>query len=716
MEDDQRKTFLQIDTWPDGTRGRLCNHIERAQSVVTRRSNLRKWAQRLRVLQPAPPGSAHEFELVQRQPGRPYIAVSYRWQDTSTFPPSLIAPVRLLEARTNVVRESRARPDVIRRAFRYALSVGIDYVWIDQECIEQDDPVDKENGIQSMDLVYRGAYRTVALLGQYINDESDVVVLFNLMKDLQAAFYHLQKNSGNWPVKTLKGTALTSNLLTAVFMDLWFTRSWTHQEFICASNIVLAVCWDQTVAHQHWSFLQSEMVLPETLHPTRRGETEPVHTQTTPGEWIISELAYSALVGDLLRAETPIEIRNGIRIPLEVAESLIYQEGCRLVATVFSPKILHENGTSKTSDDISSVHAVEVFRTLADKQNHRVADRLAIVSNICNYPWGLNVDFVESEDLSFVACSLALSLLNGDPSLLIRLGEETDRAPVEQKYHGGWIPPEDLTFQELDIYPDFNPRAQNPMIVQDSVLLSDGCLLKVKEFTGLSPLREAVEPIIAELPPDDEMTAKMDYELSFEIQIKLVRLVLPLLLEINHMELFEAIVSHVSRERTTAEFEQLMQQLRLQLSGDEQDCWPSGDWARDVTELRGYDKRLYYVCSRVAHGLPILCAFPTDKDGVPNNLPVSIVFGPLEPTPSWIFLPSGLSRYRMIPGFAWAVLVREDAATDDMIKRSEERLQGIMVRESKPNISRLQLQVTGLVEAAWSDRFPEPGRRMHYIY
>jgi hypothetical protein len=65
---------------------------------------------------------------------------------------------------SNGMRKGRVPRDIMDRALRYAANKGLSFIWIDQECIEQDNPVEKELAIQSMHLVYRRSEYPLGLL------------------------------------------------------------------------------------------------------------------------------------------------------------------------------------------------------------------------------------------------------------------------------------------------------------------------------------------------------------------------------------------------------------------------------------------------------------------------------------------------------------------------------------------------------------------------
>lgn len=53
-------------------------------------------------------------------------------------------------------------------AVAYAEAQNIIAIWIDQECNDQDDPGEKENAVQVMDIVYQEADDAIAILEVYL--------------------------------------------------------------------------------------------------------------------------------------------------------------------------------------------------------------------------------------------------------------------------------------------------------------------------------------------------------------------------------------------------------------------------------------------------------------------------------------------------------------------------------------------------------------------
>ncbi|KAK4224083.1 heterokaryon incompatibility protein-domain-containing protein [Podospora fimiseda] len=192
VADDSRVPLHQI------AGGDILGEIERAQrrSVFSASSTL-PWMDRMRYV----PGPGRLF-------AEPYVAISYRWglrpnqQDPLTIkvPPRKDHPV---------FRKARASRDVLLRSLEYAEANGSKRIWIDQECIHQDDEDDKKDAMQNMHLVYRQATTTLVLLGRHVETAKDIAALHSLLRNVEEA----------------------RDLKSRLMADPWFTRAWTTQEF-----------------------------------------------------------------------------------------------------------------------------------------------------------------------------------------------------------------------------------------------------------------------------------------------------------------------------------------------------------------------------------------------------------------------------------------------------------------------------------------------------
>lgn len=113
-----------------------------------------------------------------------YLAVSYCWDSFECVNGREDHP--RYSIRTNRgLRPSRTPTRVLDRSIFYAIIHDIRFIWIDQECIEQDNPLDLEHGVQCMDQVYRSADYSIGLLNTEISSHSVFHTLTHLVSDVR---------------------------------------------------------------------------------------------------------------------------------------------------------------------------------------------------------------------------------------------------------------------------------------------------------------------------------------------------------------------------------------------------------------------------------------------------------------------------------------------------------------------------------------------------
>jgi hypothetical protein len=198
--------------------GRLSKHIERAQQLMFHESQIHHWVQNLRFVVPVAnaDGFDYNFELVESSDGdddakdESYIAVSYCWTTNTSKGgrPLRIQVPSKNQPKVKETRDVRAPPNILRRSLEFAAARGIKKVWIDQECVHQDDEEDKKVAIQCMHLVYRRAAITLIVLGDHVRTAEDVPAISNIMQH-----------------------GVHEEIRDRVLGDRWFSRAWTTQEY-----------------------------------------------------------------------------------------------------------------------------------------------------------------------------------------------------------------------------------------------------------------------------------------------------------------------------------------------------------------------------------------------------------------------------------------------------------------------------------------------------
>lgn len=96
-------------------------------------------------------------------------------------------------------------------------------IWIDQCCIDQQDPLDKQLIIGSMDLFYKSARKVVVLLEDVSISKAEKVLL--------------QYTSVDWKPNNADLNAL-SHILICILSARWFERAWCSHELQLSSDLV----------------------------------------------------------------------------------------------------------------------------------------------------------------------------------------------------------------------------------------------------------------------------------------------------------------------------------------------------------------------------------------------------------------------------------------------------------------------------------------------
>ncbi|KAI9878596.1 MAG: hypothetical protein M1830_000456 [Pleopsidium flavum] len=385
---------------------------------------------------------------------REYVAVSYCWgqQGGSRDPAAggLDATPYLVQTK-QAVREAR-NPSVLEKAIKYAADHDVGLIWIDQDCIQQDNAQEKEEQIQSMHMVYRMSNWPLPWLGTRTTHQAYVNALIALMDKREVD-------------SSLTGSVI--DLMDLIGRNLYFTRAWTLQEAMSAeSKIVVSIPCD-----------------------LRLEQTNSLGS--TAGE---------------IQLEAPEELEDAPRAKMKSAMH-------HLVNTCFTQG---GSGNLSSAINRWIMNAAKATSYLDLRKNTRVPHRIAILGNMCGYRVRLSTVALEPDAYSFSTCALALALLNGDTSLLngyreAALGLEGDQNSVlnpaklceiassadkhaEPQPHGfSWCPPRTGRLAHLPYTPE-KPRDTlfrlRTVAFESRGLLTDGFLWMIDTRIDLPGLKE----------------------------------------------------------------------------------------------------------------------------------------------------------------------------------------------------------------------------------
>ena len=99
-------------------------------------------------------------------------------------------------------------------------------IWIDQCCINQQDPLEKRIAIGSMDLLYKSARKVVVILEDVDISEAEKVLLQNI--------------DGEWEPKMADLDAL-AQVLIRILSARWFNRAWCSHELQLSNDLVFLI-------------------------------------------------------------------------------------------------------------------------------------------------------------------------------------------------------------------------------------------------------------------------------------------------------------------------------------------------------------------------------------------------------------------------------------------------------------------------------------------
>ncbi|KAI0175633.1 hypothetical protein GGR52DRAFT_589431 [Hypoxylon sp. FL1284] len=315
--------------------------------------------------------------------GRDYIAVSYTWQASEQEEGRAEADEEASEdgASGRYLIESRragelpvasdVRDTVWSRVLNYADHMGCQNIWIDRECVDQEDEAEQEAAIQSMHLVYSLSRRPVALLTREIETAEELDLLTNLMcGDI---------GEGD--------ETATLSLLDDITSNLWWTRAWTFQEDYRASARMTLL-----IPHHRSLEVRKQTTVDETGRPI---------LGSVGGEVCIKSMEFKARATELclLYRKKP-EAR-------EVCDKILK------AAAKYNILLKDEHSPSSLSS-ISRSMSPSIISDVISRGITLDSDHLAVIANCCGYSTRLDTNALNASGSSLSLSILALYLLNGE--------------------------------------------------------------------------------------------------------------------------------------------------------------------------------------------------------------------------------------------------------------------------------------------------------------
>lgn len=271
-------------------------------------------------------------------------------------------------------RPSKVRYYVLRRAAAYMRYEKVENLWIDEECIAQEDIEERKRAINEMDWLYHHGSHPFGMLTRIVKEEFELYLLAQI---LQGHMLFRCKYSGQVLLKkgiTAKVWAAIQ-LLDEITSDIWWNRAWIYQENYHGGEYM-------------------NLLMP---HERKFESLKLKHADlfgTLEGELVIESIGFSEVLTDLclafIRSSRPGFYKG-------VANRIISRAG-RYSA-------LLETQSSMSPTIIADVGKRDVTKHL---------DRLSIIANCCSYNYRLHSDKLENKRYSVSLATLVLFLLNGE--------------------------------------------------------------------------------------------------------------------------------------------------------------------------------------------------------------------------------------------------------------------------------------------------------------
>ena len=262
----------------------------------------------------------------------------------------------------------------------------------DQECIDQEDPVDKELGIQAMDKIYKRAYLSIGLLQGTVESQESLDSLALLVDSSR------WDNSSASPTELQAMAAKLLPFFELVAGDPWHTRAWVLQEaFSSGSRMNLLLRRTAGVSVKGVAGISHILSVTEIV----------IHMDTLLMVFTYAHAFFSKLC---LITQEQEPLNNRCVVLLKLLRNILHGE----------ERFIECKWTNQSEDNRPrrSCNAAVAVTYLHSRDNTRIADRLAIIANLCDNRFRLNTSEVEKHHRYLGACVLALALINQDFSLL----------------------------------------------------------------------------------------------------------------------------------------------------------------------------------------------------------------------------------------------------------------------------------------------------------
>ncbi|KAF2128104.1 hypothetical protein P153DRAFT_358229 [Dothidotthia symphoricarpi CBS 119687] len=345
-----------------------------------------------------------------------YVAVSWKWIKSGEQSPPWGYDVResfdyRIQRSGQPARKSEFPDHYLERVIMFAQFHEIDKLWIDKECIYQEDDNDRRLGIQIMDEVYGGSTWSLGLLTIPLMHHKDVVILNEL---LSRSIFENPKDNEAPQYKHGLGTRImeTQMLILQILNDPRWSRGWIFQEDHLASDRMV-------IFIPHSSHVETEGLSYEfgTLPGNLRIKLSDLRQSVTMFCLANGENESQWPNNEMLSRLKQYNISNKESHKTELDPTITHKMRSWAEGNTYGCKTIQTQTMNCYNESIYPSSTFSIFADIHNRSLQNMEDRISIMANAAKFSTRLDVtpnSPLVKRDYSLSAILLALIVLNGE--------------------------------------------------------------------------------------------------------------------------------------------------------------------------------------------------------------------------------------------------------------------------------------------------------------
>ncbi|KAJ9658007.1 hypothetical protein H2198_003976 [Neophaeococcomyces mojaviensis] len=355
-----------------------------------------RWMEELEVLTLCSRRDAtHDTAWFKREhiPHNNYIALSYVW-NRSPYEQDLTTYTRRIKSASKGERLSKVRDSALDRVVNYMENYEIKRLWVDRECINQEDRDERQAAIQSMDLLYQTAETSLALLFVPIRTTRELKKLENL---LQGEYVTRDTKRKRDDFDIYDGLLLTDcetdtvynilDLLHRLVSDPWWSRGWCFQEeFVSGPRM--------------------NLLIPTNVHPSLIPQGGSFGCMADYAELVVSAVQFRREATRFVFAYLYTGVLKGWKLDKGICSQILAKAG--------RYNLIMKYGFLLGPYENDKIMSTMIMSDLHRRKLTVPSDILAITANCYRYSTYLDDNKLAELKMSLAMAMLAIYLINGE--------------------------------------------------------------------------------------------------------------------------------------------------------------------------------------------------------------------------------------------------------------------------------------------------------------